>query len=225
MLFLRHSGLYTVTTSSLSLLCHCVIAVATVPLRRHCPFSATTSLPLLFCHYVTAFATLPLRHCCRYSSTTSLLSVLCHYVTVQATPLPRHCYRYSATHQCLISELRRGVFGICDLLELHATWTASWTARAVKMGPIGFPEASVTRNLRCVMSQKRAEITGLPTRISTFAEFSFILESNKMNKFLVLKDSDCLYTVFRPQHCASALAGLIEFRPARCFKCAISVTF
>lgn len=91
------------------------------------------------------------------------------------------------------------------------------------MGPIGFLETSLTRNLRCVKSQKNAEATVPPTRTSTFAELSFILESNKINNFLVLKDSDCLYTVFRPQHCASALAGLKEFKPSRCFKCAISV--
>jgi len=69
----------------------------------------------------------------------------------------------------MISELHLGVIDLCDLLELHAMWIASWTARGVKMGPIGFPEALVTRNLRCVMSQKRAEVIGLPTRISTFA--------------------------------------------------------
>jgi len=54
----------------------------------------------------------------------------------------------------------------------------------MKMGQIGFSKTSVTRNLRCVKPQKRAEQSP-PTRTLFLAEFSFILESNKMNKFLV----------------------------------------
>jgi hypothetical protein len=90
-------------------------------------------------------------------------------------------------------------------------WISSWIARPVKMGQIGFSKTSVTKNLRCVKPQKSADVIGLPTQTSFLAEFSFILESNKINKVLVSSVSQLFFFLVVCSDMISKGFGLVTF--------------